>query len=70
MQLFPDCTWSTYLTMVQITFENDQLRLGQMQEQVGSFSVHFPERVTGTPERMLFINPFTLPLVLLSITSQ
>lgn len=56
--------------MVQITFENDQLRLGQMQEQVGSFSVHFPERVTGTPERMLFINPFTLPLVLLSITSQ
>ncbi len=54
--------------MIQIAFEEDEVRAGQVQEEIRRFAVQLPERVASTPERVLFVNPFALTFVLLKGT--
>jgi hypothetical protein len=54
--------------MIQVTFENDQIGLREMEEQIRSFVVKIPERISRAPERVLLIDPFPFLLVLLNET--
>lgn len=54
-----------YLAVVQITLEDDEVRAREVEEQIRSFVVQLPEREAGAPERMLFVDPLALLLVLL-----
>jgi len=51
--------------MVEISFENDEVRARKMEEKVRCFCVQLPEGVTGTPEGVLFVHPFSFLFVLL-----
>jgi hypothetical protein len=51
--------------MIQVAFEDHQIRTRQVQEEVGSLRVKVPERMTRAPKGVLFIEPFTFAFVLL-----
>ena len=51
--------------MVQVTLEEYKIRLAEVQEQIGRLRVEVPEGVPGAPERVLLIDPGTIPFVFL-----
>lgn len=58
-------------TVVEITLEDDEVRLGQVLEQIGSLRVQVPEGVSGAPEGVGLVLPLALLLVLLpSVTKR
>ena len=42
--------------MVEVSLEVDQVGLGEVQEEIGSFGVEVPVAESGTPERVLFVD--------------
>jgi hypothetical protein len=52
-------------TVVEISFENDEVGARKMEEKVRRFCMQLPEGVAGTPKRVLFVYPFSFLFVLL-----
>jgi len=53
------------LAVIKVSFENDEIRTGEMQEEIRRFGMELPEGVASTPERVLFVHPFAFCFVLL-----
>ena len=51
--------------MVQITLEEHEVRLAEMQEQIWRLRVEVPEGVPSAPEGVLLVDPSTIPFVFL-----
>ena len=51
------------LAVIQITLEEHQVALGQMQEQIGCLIRQVPVRETGAPERVLLVHPLASAFV-------
>lgn len=51
--------------MIQITLEDDQVRVREVEEKVRRLLVKVPECISRAPEGMLFVYPFSLFLVIL-----
>lgn len=51
--------------MVKIALEDNQIRTGEVEEEIRGLGVEIPESVSSAPERVLLVNPFALFLVLL-----
>jgi hypothetical protein len=51
--------------VIEVAFEDDEVRLGEVKEEIGSFGVEFPESISCAPERMLFVDPYSVFFVFL-----
>lgn len=51
--------------MVEISLEDDKVRGGEVEEEIGGLGLDVPEGVAGDPERVLLVDPLALGLVLL-----
>jgi hypothetical protein len=51
--------------VIEVAFEDDEVGLGEVKEEIGSFGVKFPESVSCAPERMLFVDPYSVFFVFL-----
>ena len=49
-QRTPGTKQTRQLTVVQVTLEDDEVRFGEVLEQIWGFRVEIPKGVTGTPE--------------------
>ena len=51
--------------VIEVAFEENKIRTGQVQEEIRRLAVKIPERVPGAPERMLLVDPNAIFLILL-----